>query len=104
MLPRKGRESRVDRLKLTIMEKYSDNKGFPNLVGNIVVSATTGENIPELRDLIYTKALKAKDHIVGKGEMVIGKQVSLALVINWLIDWLFNWLTIIMILVLIDSN
>ena len=77
MLPRKNRESRVERLKLTIMEKYSDNKGFPNMVGNIVVSATTGENIPELRELIYNKALKAKDRVVSRGEMIIGKQVSL---------------------------
>jgi len=52
--------------------KYLDNQGFPKIVGNIVVSPTTGENIQELKELIYSKALKVKD----LGENIIGRRVS----------------------------
>lgn len=37
-----------------------------------MVSPVTGENIPELKELIYSKALKVKDN----GETVIGRRVS----------------------------
>jgi translation initiation factor IF-2 len=75
MLPKKTRETRIDKLRQMVMKKYADSKGFPKIVGNIVVSATTGENIPELREMVYSKAMKAKE----QGESVIGKQVSLYL-------------------------
>ena len=52
------------------MAKYA-NRGFPNIVGNIFVSATTGENVAELKELIYSKAVKAKD----QGEAIIGRLV-----------------------------
>lgn len=58
--------------------KYLDNQGFPKIVGNIVVSPTTGENIPELKELIYSKALKVKD----SGENIIGRRVSFSIA-NW---------------------
>ena len=54
-----------------VMNKYADSKGFPKIVGNITVSAMSGENITELREMIYTKATKAKE----QGENIIGKQV-----------------------------
>ena len=72
MLPKKNRQARVDALKHSIALKYLDNQGFPKIVGNIVVSPVTGENIPELKELIYSKALKVKD----LGENVIGRRVS----------------------------
>lgn len=71
LLPKKNRQDRVDALKQSIARKYWDNQGFPKIVGNIVVSPTTGENIPELKELIYSKALKVKDH----GENIIGRMV-----------------------------
>ncbi|XP_078364681.1 leucine-rich repeat serine/threonine-protein kinase 1-like isoform X2 [Oculina patagonica] len=71
LLPKKNRQARVDALKHSIAVKYLDNQGFPKIVGNIVVSPTTGENIPELREMIYSKALKVKD----LGELVIGRRV-----------------------------
>ena len=71
LLPKKNRQDRVDALKQSIARKYLDNQGFPKIVGNIVVSPTTGENIPELKELIYSKALKVKDH----GENIIGRMV-----------------------------
>ncbi|XP_067017125.1 leucine-rich repeat serine/threonine-protein kinase 1-like isoform X3 [Acropora muricata] len=71
LLPKSNRQSRVDALKLSIAQKYLDNQGFPKIVGNIMVSPVTGENIPELKELIYSKALKVKDN----GETVIGRRV-----------------------------
>jgi len=73
LLPKKNRQTRVDTLKHSLAVKYLDNQGFPKIVGNIVVSPTTGENIQELRELIYSKALKVKD----LGENVIGRRVSM---------------------------
>ena len=72
LLPKSNRQSRVDALKLSIAQKYLDKQGFPKIVGNIMVSPVTGENIPELKELIYSKALKVKDN----GETVIGRRVS----------------------------
>lgn len=72
LLPKKNRQARVDALKHSLAVKYLDNQGFPRIVGNIVVSPTTGENIPELKELIYSKALKVKD----LGENIIGRRVS----------------------------
>lgn len=72
LLPKKNRQARVDALKHSLAVKYLDNQGFPKIVGNIVVSPTTGENIPELKELIYSKALKVKD----LGENIIGRRVS----------------------------
>ena len=62
----------MDSLKHSIAQKYLDNQGFPRIVGNIMVSPVTGENIVELKELIYSKALKVKDN----GENVIGRRVS----------------------------
>ena len=72
LLPKKNRQARVDALKHSLAVKYLDNQGFPKIVGNIVVSPTTGENIPELKELVYSKALKVKD----LGENIIGRRVS----------------------------
>ena len=71
-LPLPTRPSRVEALKQSIMAKYA-NRGFPNIVGNIFVSATTGENVAELKELIYSKAMKAKD----QGEAIIGRLVRM---------------------------
>lgn len=73
LLPKKNRQARVDALKHSLAVKFLDNQGFPRIVGNIVVSPTTGENIQELKELIYSKALKVKD----SGENVIGRMVSM---------------------------
>ncbi|KXJ22658.1 leucine-rich repeat serine/threonine-protein kinase 1 [Exaiptasia diaphana] len=73
-LPKKVRESRLDKLRQMVMNKFGDSKGFPKIVGNITISATTGENVVELREMIYNKATKAKE----QGENIIGKQVPLS--------------------------
>ena len=72
LLPKSNRQARVDALKHSIAQKYLDNQGFPKIVGNIMVSPVTGENIPELKEMIYSKALKVKDN----GENIIGRRVS----------------------------
>ncbi|XP_068741133.1 leucine-rich repeat serine/threonine-protein kinase 1-like isoform X3 [Montipora capricornis] len=71
LLPKSNRQARVDALKHSIAQKYLDNQGFPKIVGNIMVSPVTGENIPELKEMIYSKALKVKDN----GENIIGRRV-----------------------------
>ena len=72
LLPKNNRQARADALKHSIVKKYLDNQGFPKIVGNIMVSPVTGENIPELKEMIYSKALKVKDN----GENIIGRRVS----------------------------
>ena len=72
LLPKNKRQARADALKHSIVKKYLDNQGFPKIVGNIMVSPLTGENIPELKEMIYSKALKVKDN----GENIIGRRVS----------------------------
>ena len=72
LLPKNNRQARADALKHSIVKKYLDNQGFPKIVGNIMVSPVTGENIPELKEMIYSKALKVKD----TGENIIGRRVS----------------------------
>ena len=78
-LPKNNRQARADALKLSIAKKYLDNQGFPRIVGNIMVSPVTGENIPELKELIYSKALKVREN----GENIIGRRVSLTVV--WMV-------------------
>lgn len=72
LLPKNNRQARANALKHSIVKKYLDNQGFPKIVGNIMVSPVTGENIPELKEMIYSKALKVKDN----GENIIGRRVS----------------------------
>ena len=78
LLPKNNRQTRADALKLSIAKKYLDNQGFPRIVGNIMVSPVTGENIPELKELIYSKAMKVRDN----GENIIGRRVSLVAALN----------------------
>lgn len=79
LLPKSNRQVRMDTLRHSIAKKYLDNQGFPKIVGDIMVSPVTGENIPELKEMIYSKALKVKD----SGETIIGRRVSGELRVNY---------------------
>jgi hypothetical protein len=77
LLPEAGKHKRIDELRLIIAKRYN-KKGFPAIKGYYMVSCTTGENMPELREAVYKAALESKEtESMGKGDSLIGRKVIL---------------------------
>ena len=71
-LPQSNRREHLASLASDLFKKFG-KKGFPCISGNVFISNTTREGLPNLRDVIYKVASKMQDSNLH--EPMIGKKV-----------------------------
>ena len=74
-------------LENRILHKYRPENGFPKIMGIVLVSNSTRENIEDLKFVIYSVVLRKKVkrvfiHTSGGNEHLIGRMVGISYIIH----------------------